>query len=60
MIGVDTKPVLPYFPVILIYSIMHLNDRNEFVRQTCHKLLTRLMGAIGDPVRDSIPSHMGH
>jgi hypothetical protein len=28
LIGVDTKPVLPYFPVILIYAVIHLNDRN--------------------------------
>ena len=48
--GIDTTPVLPYFPVILIYAIIHLNDKNEFVRQTMHKLLTRLMAALGDPV----------
>lgn len=49
LIGVDTQPVLPYFPVILIYAVLHLNDKNEFVRRTMHKLLTRLMSAFGDP-----------
>lgn len=51
LMGVDVAPVMPYFPVILIYAIIHLNDKNEFVRQTMHKLITRLLAAFGDAVR---------
>ena len=47
LIGRDEKPILPYYPIIVLYAVIHLNDRDEFVRRTMHQLLTRLLCVIG-------------
>jgi hypothetical protein len=48
LIGVDPESVLPYFPTILTYALVHSNSQDPFVRRTIQHVLVRLMCALAD------------